>query len=157
MTTREPTSWDYSGHAVKKIQFLIDANHVTVPQVADTIGMPHKALLDVLDGISHPTESVLRRCADYFGVTFEFITGQEAPAKGGKSSGSTGARPRSAGGSAPRAGGRERPAPEAPSPTLNVRTIATRFQALVELLIEKGVISAREYHERVKKVEERSG
>ncbi len=151
MATQEPTSWDMqSTQTIRKIQFLVDTNHVTVSQVADTIGVPRSTLQDVLDGIAHASESLVRKCADYFGVTMEFITGIEAPAKK----------------AAPLAHGRATswgttPAPAAPVPekvagSLNVRTLATRHQALVELLIEKGIVSARDYHDLVRKVEERS-
>jgi len=37
-----------------------------------------------------------------------------------------------------------------------VRTVATRVQALVELLVEKGVMTPREYQEKVREVEDRA-
>ncbi|MGA1203643.1 MAG: hypothetical protein ACO4BJ_11775, partial [Planctomycetota bacterium] len=43
-----------------------------------------------------------------------------------------------------------------PTATLTVRTVATRVQALVELLVEKGVMTPREYQEKVREVEDRA-
>ncbi len=156
MATQDPTSWDMqSKKTIRKIQFLIDANHVTVPQVADTIGVPHRTLQDVLDGIAHASEGLIRKCADYFGVTLEFITGQEAPAPKAAPPAHGRATPWDGGKTAVRASATPAPT-EKPLGALNVRTVATRHQALVELLIEKGIISARDYHEKVRKVEGRT-
>ena len=151
MPTQDPTAWEMnSAQAKRKLQFLIDTNHVTIPQVADTIGVPTAVLQQVLDGVSHPTESLIRKCADYFGVTFEFITGQEtttpeaaAPAHG---------RARPIRESKPNV---EKSEDSKSKGTLNVRTLATRHQALLELMIEKGLITARDYQEQVKVVEGR--
>ena len=166
MPTQEPTAWELAAHALKKLRFLIDANHETVPRMAESMGISRETLLDVLDGVVHPTESFVRKCADHFGVSYEFMTGQETPRK------SAGAKGRSPGG-APAEGGavaERRPAtpPTAaasgddargearPTATLTVRTVATRVQALVELLVEKGVMTPREYQEKVREVEDRA-
>ena len=60
----EKLTWDVSPQeAVKKIQFLISTNHVTVPQLAHEIGVQHRTLQDVVDGLAFPTEAMVRRCA----------------------------------------------------------------------------------------------
>ena len=144
MPSKDPIdklSWEVSPReAVKKIQFLITTNHVTIPQLAHAIGVQQRALQDVVDGLAFPTEAMVRRCADYFGVKPHFITGEEDPART--------PRPGSA-------GMRKGPPGRASRNTLNIRTVATRHQALVELLIEKGVITARDYQEKVAQVEVR--
>ena len=142
----EKLTWDVSPReAVKKIQFLISTNHVTVPQLAHEIGVQHRTLQDVVDGLSFPTEAMVRRCAKYFGVKESFITGEEAAST--ERSGSSSSRKGGSRGS--------KPGSSASKSSLNVRTVATRHQALVELLIEKGVIQAREYQEKVAQVEGR--
>jgi len=40
--------------------------------------------------------------------------------------------------------------------SLTLNNLAVRHQGLVELLIEKGVLSAAEYNDRIRRVEERS-
>lgn len=152
MPTQDPTAWEMnSAQAKRKLQFLIDTNHVTIPQVADTIGVPTSILQQVLDGVSHPTESLIRKCADYFGVTFEFITGQETTTPEAASPAHGRARPMRE----PKSVTTDKSDDSKSKGTLNVRTLATRHQALLELMIEKGLITAREYQEQVKVVEGR--
>ena len=149
MPSKDPIdklSWEVSPReAVKKIQFLITTNHATIPQLADAIGVQQSALQDVVDGLSFPTEAMIRRCAKHFGVKASFITGEEEP------------RDERPGSSSARKGGSRgsKPGSSASRNSLNVRTVATRHQALVELLIEKGVIQTREYQEKVAQVEGR--
>ena len=156
MPTQEPTAWEMnSAQAKRKLQFLIDTNHVTVPQVANTIGVPVQTLQQVLDGAAHPSESPVRKCADYFGVTFEFITGQEVTAPEAAPP-AHGRAKRSRDTKSTKASAATDPLDDGKSKgTLNVRTLATRHQALLELLIQKGLITAREYQDQVKIVEDR--
>ncbi len=151
-TTRE-VPWESSPREIlRKLQFLISTNNVTAQQLARTTGLSQKNVQEILDGVSLPTESMLRKCADFFGVTLEFVMGKDD----GKGAKQTAPRSHSSGSKsgAPPAG-QTSPKAAAPSGPLNLRTIATRHQALIELLIEKRVITAREYHDMVQKIEGR--
>jgi hypothetical protein len=155
-----------------------------VTTLAERTGISKKLVQDVLDGASMPTESMVRKFAEFFGVTFEFITGGDevaSPRRGsgavktgstvrasaGKGSGAI-ARPSAGKGSgavsrasaSKGSGAVQRPVGGGTKRTkggsaLNVRAVATRHQALVELLVEKGVVSARDYHEMVQKIQSR--
>ncbi len=165
MTTKDSTAWDSSPQrTVRKLQFLIDTHHVTVQMLADSIGVPHKNLFDVLDGVALPTEGFIRKCAEYFKVPLEFITGQEAPTES-KDGGKKSRRSQNSGRDSKRVQGAERTRSSQRRPSrgqrtrtpesLNVRKLAIRHQALLELLIEKRVLTPQEYHDQVKRIEER--
>jgi len=167
-TPTRDVPWESSPRAiVRKLQFLLDTNHVTVMAIAERTGIPKKLIQDILDGASLPTEAMLRKFADFFGVTLEFILGRDDGGSASRGSGATrsssAARTSPGKGSAGIGKGSAGTAKGAPVPgkrtktagSLNIRAIATRHQALVELLVEKGMISARDYHEMVQKIEKR--
>ena len=154
MSVKNPSSSvpvDYSPQAViKKIQFLINANHETVPAVARAIGVTQVALQDVLDGNSIVSQPVISRIANHFRVDDQFLTGVPAvDVRGtspenplpGKNLGSK--NPVTPGG-------------VSTVPTLNLKMLAVRHQALLELCLEKGVFTTEVYHSRIGEVEKRS-
>lgn len=164
MTTKNPSSWDAPFDSaprtiVRKMHFLIETNRRTVHQVAAGLDITSKSLQDVLDGVSHPTEGLIEKFAKFFGVSIGFITGQEPAKPGPARSGPSGRR-------TPSSSSPARPRPGTPPSSSRGRTpapanggnvlLATRIQALVELLVEKGIITAREYSERVQQVEQRN-
>jgi hypothetical protein len=186
MPIQDPTTHDSQWtngprEVVRKLQFLLDTNHVTVMSLAERTGITKKLIQDILDGASLPTEAMLRKFAEFFGVTLEFILGRDdgastqrgsaavrSPSTGRSSSGkgsagiakgSSGVRKGSAGVAKGSAGPGRGTAPAGKrtkgAGSLNIRAVATRHQALVELLVEKGVISARDYSELVQRIEKR--
>ncbi len=165
MTTKDSTAWDSSPQrTVRKLQFLIDTHHVTVQMLADSIGVPHKTLFEVLDGVALPTEGFIRKCAEYFEVPLEFVSGQGTSSKSKEGVTKSRSPQKTARASKEAKGtGRTRSSQRTPSrrsqeqasESLNVRTLAIRHQALLELLIEKRVLTPQEYHDQVKRIEER--
>ena len=75
-STRE-VPWDFSPReVVRKLQFLFATNHVTVQQLAERTGIPKKNVQDILDGVALPTEAMLHKCAEFFGVSLDFVMGR---------------------------------------------------------------------------------
>ncbi|MCI0651588.1 MAG: helix-turn-helix domain-containing protein [Planctomycetes bacterium] len=131
---------------VRKIRFLVQTHHVTVPDLEHDLGIRVKTLQNVLDGESRPSGLLLERLASYFGVTVEFLTGAKAAAMEDTLSPSAAQGHGHGGG---HGGGASRASP------LGLADVAVRLQAMVELLVEKGVCSGAEYHSAVERVKER--
>lgn len=133
----------------RKIRFLMETNHFTVPFVAEELGVTRATLQDVLDERREPTKALLEKIARYFSVPKNFF-GEvvEAPAPAVADPLDFGpVKP-----AAPAKGGNSKTARRA---ALDLRGLATRYQALVELLVARGVFTAAEYRAQVEQVEER--
>lgn len=142
----------YSQQAVvKKVQFLIDANHETVPAVARAIGVTQLILQDVLDGNSDISPSLVARLARHFQVDEFFLTGVVAVRGVEKKQ----PDPISEVNPAVEEGN-EQPGEISVPETLNLKMLAVRHQALVELMIEKKVFTSAEYHSSILDIQQRS-
>lgn len=143
-----------SKEVVRKIRFLIDAHHETVPGLAKGVGVLPETIQDVLDGQCHPSSALVRRIADRFSLPLEFFTGEVAfdiepkRKKSGKAKQSRAVSPKSK--SAPAPGTRKK------SRTTGTKELASLQQSLIELLIQKGVISADEWNARIRLVARKS-
>lgn len=129
--------------AVRRIQFLLDNNRLSVHEAAVRLSVRQPVLQAVLDGRSLPTEALLRKIAAYFEIDFEFLSsdGREPEIE---------PAPRAS--SAPAAAADKSPPA---SSKLDLRTLAIRHQALLETLVKKGLISAAEYRLQVEEVQSR--
>jgi transcriptional regulator with XRE-family HTH domain len=160
---------------IRKIRFLIDAHHETVPGLARGIGVLPNTIQDVLDGQAFPSRALVRRIAERFSLPVEFFSaeiGSTSESKG------TGSGPRAARKS-PQKSARSRRPKGAPSTPAAAKVPATAKpvaraqdkvaaagavvpgtavlqQALIELLIQKGLISADEWNARVRLVSKRN-
>lgn len=158
--------------AVRRIRFLLENNRLPVHRAAELMGVRKSVLQDVLDRKNQPTEELLRKIAAYFDVELEFICGAEESVSSPGASASASKGPTStpkkaspeartlgkatpAGSSSARSKGS--PKKSSRGTKLNTRSLASRHQALLELLLEKRVITAAEYHARIEEVENRRG
>ena len=170
---------------IRKLRFLIDAHHETVPGLARGIGVLPNTIQDVLDGQAFPSRALVRRIADRFSLPMEFFSAEVGSISEPKSSRSGKGTPRTrqtiakkptaqsrskgAGSSttaASTAATRERtsrtpkPGGAADAKTAEKSKVAppgtaVLQQALIELLIQKGLISADEWNARVRLVSRR--
>ncbi|MEC9476887.1 MAG: hypothetical protein VX764_07625 [Planctomycetota bacterium] len=151
-TVEELTS--ESKEVVRKIRFLIDAHHETVPGLAKGVGVLPETIQDVLDGQCHPSGALVRRIAERFSLPVEFFTGEVSfdidpkRKKSGKAERSRVVSPKS----------KSTPAPvtRKKTRTTGTKEIASLQQSLIELLIQKGVISADEWNARIRLVARKS-
>ena len=155
---------------IRKIRFLIDAHHETVPGLARGIGVLPNTIQDVLDGQAFPSRALVRRIAERFSLPVEFFSaevGSSSESKG-TGSGSRAARKSSQKSASSRSskGAPSTPAKGKVSATAKpvawaqdkvaVPGTAILQQALIELLIQKGLISADEWNARVRLVSKRN-
>lgn len=133
----------------RKIRFLMETNHFTVPFVAEELGVTRATLQDVLDERREPTKALLDKIARYFSVPKHFF-GEvvEAPAPAVPD-------PLDFGPVKPATSAKAGSSKTARRAALDLRGLATRYQALVELLVARGVFTAAEYRAQVEQVEER--
>ena len=134
-----------SKEVVRKIRFLIDTHHETVPGLARGVGVLPNTIQDVLDGQSLPSSALIRRIAQRFSLPMDFFSSEVSRAP----------RPRRSVRNKSKAVSRK----SEPNPV----SVATGAQdevllqkALIELLIQKGVISADEWNARIRLVTRRS-
>ncbi len=134
----------------RKLRFLMETQHLTVPGLAERLSIRRQSLQQIVDAKADPPRHTLVDLAKYFGVDNDYFDDVKAekPAKADSSANTRG-----------HARGRPSPAParrtEAPE-GLTLKTLAVRYQGLVELMIQKGVFSASEYHDHIKAVEDRA-
>ena len=67
--------------AVRKIRFLIDTHHETVPGLAKGIGVLPATIQDVLDGQSLVSSALVRRIADRFNLPMDFFSAEPVSEK----------------------------------------------------------------------------
>ena len=155
---------------IRKIRFLIDAHHETVPGLAKGIGVLPNTIQDVLDGQSFPSRALVRRLAERFSLPIEFFEAEVSaidnhtaiPAKkraSGRSRVGQPARKKIQGkkteGKKSTAAGHQRTRVAKSTPAQLPLDAAVLQQSLIELLIQKGVISADEWNARVRLVSNR--
>lgn len=124
----------------RKLRFLLSNERLTVPMLAEYLEVSRSTLQHVVDGKSMPPDALLRRLSNHFGVPESFFMGTGDSTAVKKNKGRT------------RAGGKSS---KKKKPVLNLKAVATRHQALVELLVSKGLIKASEYQEAIQKTEDR--
>ena len=129
----------------RKIRFLMETQHVTVPQLAERLGIRRSTIQDIVDRKAEASTNTLRQIAHYFGVDLDYFEESGVEPEGPVPS----LKPNRA---ATTAAAKEKA--KEPEP-LTLRTLAIRYQGLVELLVEKGVFTAAEYHDHIKRVENR--
>ena len=78
---------------VRKIRFLIDTHHETVPGLARGVGVLPNTIQDVLDGQSLPSSALVRRIAQRFALPVEFFSSEVSRDPRPKRSVSARARP----------------------------------------------------------------
>ena len=157
--------------AGRRVRFLVETNHLTVPRLAEIIGVGRVSLQEVVDGRAQPSDALLNKVAQHFGVPHDFFTSTQSmvmrphtkaadtvvpnmmpvqkPAPAAKQS--------SAGAARVTRGTRKRQSTsgESDKEPLNLRTLAIRYQALMELLVAKNVFTVTEYRDQVASVENR--
>lgn len=152
----------------RKLRFLMDTHRLTVPQLASSVDVKRMSLQEIVDGRAEPSESVLRRLANYFDLQVSYFV-QDEPAERSDelneldamldfSSSSSSGRSKSSGRPAPSSSGARsgRSAPKKPTTdALTLKGLAVRYQSLVEILVAKGVMTAAEYRDKVAEVETR--
>lgn len=128
----------------RRIRFLLENHRLTVPQAATLLEMRGKLLQEVLDGQALPTDMMLEKISAHFEVDRAFLSGGDAAPRPSEEE------------SVPdlfatnvRAGAATPPA------KLTLRALAIRQQALIELLIKKGTLTAAEYHACIAEIEKR--
>ncbi len=155
---------------IRKIRFLIDAHHETVPGLAKGIGVLPNTIQDVLDGQSFPSRALVRRLAERFSLPIEFFEANVTTIDDRAASSSRVEAPRrarvgqSAGKKASKTQRKKTQGKKSPRPRTNKSTTAGQVpvdaavlqQSLIELLIQKGVISADEWNARVRLVSNRN-
>ena len=146
LSGRDPSEIDWD-QAARRIRFLIETHHLTIPDVAFDLGVSQVTLQEILDGQARASEYLIVAASNYFGVTVDFLLSDQTtpprkkrPASPTSSSSSPSSAPSIVKKSAGRSGA-------------TVGDLAVRHQALVELLIEKGVIQASELNAAVDRVE----
>ncbi|HIC23604.1 MAG: hypothetical protein COB10_03785 [Planctomycetota bacterium] len=130
---------------VRKIRFLIDTHHETVPGLARGVGVLPDTIQDVLDGQSLPSSALVRRIAQRFALPVEFFSSEVSRDPRPKRSVSSKGKAVSQ---------KSEPNPE--SAATGSQHEVRLQKALVELLIQKGVISADEWNARIRLVTRRS-
>ncbi len=149
---------------VKKLRFLIDAHHETVPGLARGIGVLPTTIQDVLDGQAFPSNALVRRIAKRFSLPLEFFyepnrnaeTGprQSAGKKTQNSSRSakrsTPGRRKGKPGKSPSATARKESGAGIKNPAISTVDTQLLQQTLVELLVQKGIISIDEWNARLR-------
>ncbi len=151
-----------TGH---KIGFLIETNHLTVPNLAQAISVSASALQEVVDGQALASEVLVKKICEHLKVHESFFAhdGQQAAASPSPSE----RRPSSDGkDDSPSSSTEWDPlfhtlegfssADSSSSGVLTLKALAARHQALVELLVLKGVISGTDYRESIYRVEQRN-
>lgn len=164
--------------AARRIQFLLDNHRLAAHEAARQLGVRKTVLQDILDGRSFPTEGMLRKIATHFRVDLDFLVGPteiaEPPTPASSAAPPGPSRAPAAGlTSPPSPVGRASPVPpskanvtkpvapaETVAPkktaTVSLRTLAVRHQALIELLISKGHMTASEYRTQVEAIDDRT-
>lgn len=133
--------------AVRKIRFLIDTHHETVPGLAKGIGVLPGTIQDVLDGQSLVSDALVRRIAERFKLPMDFFSAEALPVKTEDSAPADSAVVRST--RARRVESRS----ESPVDSTNsdLDEVRRTQKALVELLIDKGVIQSGEWQARLRR------
>ena len=144
------------GEAIhRKLRFLVTTHHVTLPDLADYLATDVGVLHDILDGRTLPSRGMLEALAERFEVSPEFF-GLPGPQEVEALTQAAGAPART-----PRRRARRRSLKKGKSRRSSVslrptQTLAVRHQALLEVLIQKRALTAAEYHQRVREIEERA-
>ncbi len=149
---------------VKKLRFLIDAHHETVPGLARGIGVLPNTIQDVLDGQAFPSNALVRRIAKRFSLPLDFFVGSPretetgTPQSAGKNSGKSTRSAQST--TSKRKQGKVSTTRSAPAAKVSgasgkqpaVTGVDPQIlqQTLVELLVQKGVISIDEWNARLR-------
>ena len=140
-STREEDNQINVPAVVRRIRFLMETQHVLVQDLAYDLGVQRAYLLEVLDERTPPTPGFLRSVASHFKVTVDFLE-----------LGKTLSVPKSV----PKHQGKRRRGRDRRRQNLAMSDLAVRHQALVECLVDKGVITAGEYNAWVDRVMKRN-
>ncbi len=130
---------------VRRIRFLMDTSHITMQDLAVELGMRKSDLLEILDGLAQPSTHFIRETARHFGVTIEFLMS-------GKELGEKGATPAAAPVAAHAPAKAKRKPVRTGGGAFVLKDLAIRHQALLELLVQKGTITAGEYKAVVEQI-----
>ena len=133
--------------AVRKIRFLIDTHHETVPGLAKGIGVLPDTIQDVLDGQSHVSGALVRRIADKFQLPMDFFSAE--PVADQQLQVKTPEKPQVRSTRAQRV--ESKPKPVVTSPSSEMDEVRRTQKALIELLIDKGVIHSGEWQARLRR------
>ena len=136
--------------AVRKIRFLIDTHHETVPGLAKGIGVLPGTIQDVLDGQSLVSSALVRRIADRFSLPMDFFSAEPLNEKDAGTGETTVKSTR-----ARRVESRSESKSSSSSESELLELRRTQ-KALVELLIDKGVIQPGEWQARLRRTRIRS-
>ena len=152
----------------RKIRFLLQTQGIPYSKAAEWLGLPDDDFQEIVDGVKAPTARLLQNLAELCSVSPDFFTGKKEqprpadqpwnsgqsppalkPGTSAKISAGGPAKPGSA--SKPAATGKvyERIGPAGP---VTLRDLVVRFQALLECLLDRGVITALDYKRKVEEV-----
>ncbi len=107
--------------------------------MAELIGVSRKSIEDVVDERSLPTPTLLKKVAKHFGVQESFFTAEGSERTSDSETSSKGLSHEAR---------KSNPATKKQE-SLTLKTLASRYQSLVELMVEKGVFSAAEYNQKI--------
>jgi hypothetical protein len=132
----------------RKIRFVLQMQGIAYADAAEHVGLPAEDFQEILDGARLPSPRLLKNLAEFCRVNPDFFSGLVpafplAPPAAGTS-------PQAEMKAEAIEGGLTRKGP------LTLKDLAVRFQALLELLVETGVVPAARYHEKVRAVSERA-
>ena len=131
--------------AVRKIRFLIDTHHETVPGLAKGIGVLPGTIQDVLDGQSLVSSALVRRIADRFSLPMDFFSAEPLSEK------NTGTGETTVKSTRARRVEAKSESRNSTSSENEVEELRRTQKALVELLIDKGVIQPGEWQARLRR------
>ena len=131
--------------AVRKIRFLIDTHHETVPGLAKGIGVLPGTIQDVLDGQSLVSSALVRRIADRFSLPMDFFSAEPQSEK------ETGAGETTVKSTRARRVETKPVTRNSTSSESELEELRRTQKALVELLIDKGVIQPGEWQARLRR------
>lgn len=66
----------------ERLRYLIDCEEIKIKDLAPKLCLSASSLSNYAQGIREPDYDTLRRIADYFGVTIDYLLGHEVPSSG---------------------------------------------------------------------------
>ncbi|MEM7261003.1 MAG: helix-turn-helix transcriptional regulator [Planctomycetota bacterium] len=140
----------------RKLRFLLETHHTTVSELASIVDVRRETIQDLVDGTADARASTLQSIARYFEVGDEYFDGAKAEGEAAPTSEADLMR-KGARNSSGNARNATRPAAPAKSAeALSLKTLAVRYQGLIELMLEKGVVTPAELNEKMREVDARA-
>ncbi len=135
--------------AVRKIRFLIDTHHETIPGLAKGIGVLPGTIQDVLDGQSLASSALVRRIADRFQLPMDFFSAEPIADTQSEVHVDQEEKPVIRSTRAQRIESKQENSISAPSSDMD--EVRRTQKAMIDLLIDKGVIQPGEWQARLRR------